>query len=95
MQMEIEMKVIYEGTIPNNFETAKSVVVTGQYQNGYFHAKDILTKCPSKYEEQNSSSLHLCNNYKSRYKHFNTMRIIMIGSIVFTVRTCVQSYLQW
>jgi cytochrome c-type biogenesis protein CcmE len=54
-----QMKVIYEGTIPNNFESAKSVVITGKYQNGYFHAKDILTKCPSKYEEQktNSSSL--------------------------------------
>lgn len=54
-----QMKVIFEGTIPNNFESATSVVVTGKYQNGYFHAKDILTKCPSKYEEQktNSSSL--------------------------------------
>lgn len=48
-----EMKVVYEGTIPNNFETATSVVVTGKYTGGYFHAKDILTKCPSKYENQN------------------------------------------
>jgi len=47
-----EMKVIYNGTIPNNFETAASVVVTGKYVNGYFHAKDILTKCPSKYEDE-------------------------------------------
>jgi len=47
-----EMKVIYSGTIPNNFETATSVVVTGKYVDGYFHAKDILTKCPSKYEDQ-------------------------------------------
>lgn len=47
-----EMKVVYNGTIPNNFETASSVVVTGNYDNGYFHAKDILTKCPSKYEGQ-------------------------------------------
>ena len=54
-----EMKVIYEGTIPNNFETAQSVVVTGKYQEGYFHAKDILTKCPSKYEEQNVKSSSL------------------------------------
>lgn len=46
-----EMKVVYNGTIPNNFEAATSVVVTGRYENGYFHAKDILTKCPSKYEE--------------------------------------------
>jgi len=51
-----EMKVIYEGAIPNNFESATSVVVTGSYQNGYFHAKDILTKCPSKYEQQNVKS---------------------------------------
>ena len=51
-----EMKVVYEGAIPNNFETAKSVVVTGSYGNGYFHAKDILTKCPSKYEGQNVQS---------------------------------------
>jgi len=54
-----EMKVVYEGTIPNNFESATSVVVTGKYQNGYFHAKDILTKCPSKYEEQQTSSSSL------------------------------------
>lgn len=52
----VEMKVIYEGAMPNNFETATSVVVTGSYRNGYFHAKDILTKCPSKYEQQNVQS---------------------------------------
>jgi len=51
-----QMKVIYEGAIPNNFESAISVVVTGKYENGYFHAKDILTKCPSKYEEQTTNS---------------------------------------
>jgi len=47
-----EMKVVYDGTIPNNFESATSVVVTGKYTEGYFHARDILTKCPSKYEDQ-------------------------------------------
>jgi len=46
-----EMKVVYNGTIPNNFESATSVVVTGKFKNGVFVAKDILTKCPSKYEE--------------------------------------------
>ena len=51
-QSGTQMKVVYQGTIPNNFESAVSVVVTGKYQNGYFHAKEILTKCPSKYEEQ-------------------------------------------
>jgi cytochrome c-type biogenesis protein CcmE len=47
-----EMKVIYNGSIPNNFESATSVVVTGKYEDGCFHADDILTKCPSKYEQQ-------------------------------------------
>jgi len=47
-----ELKVIYNGTIPNNFESATSVVVTGKYQNNAFYASDILTKCPSKYESQ-------------------------------------------
>lgn len=51
-----EMKVVYEGAMPNNFETATSVVVTGSYRNGYFHAKDILTKCPSKYQDQKVQS---------------------------------------
>lgn len=46
-----EMKVIYKGAMPNNFEHATSVVVTGKYQQGVFHAKDILTKCPSKYQD--------------------------------------------
>ena len=47
-----EMKVVYNGSIPNNFESAVSVVVTGKYVDGYFHAKDILTKCPSEYEDE-------------------------------------------
>ena len=51
-----EMRVVYYGTIPNNFESAKSVVVTGQYKDGYFHARDILTKCPSKYQDEKVKS---------------------------------------
>ena len=53
-----EMKVVFKGTIPNNFESATSMVVTGKYRNNHFAATDILTKCPSKYEEQvvNSAS---------------------------------------
>ncbi|HRI45862.1 MAG: cytochrome c maturation protein CcmE [Ignavibacteriaceae bacterium] len=54
-----QMKVIYDGSIPNNFEIATSMVVTGQYKDGYFHAKDILTKCPSKYQDQPSEAAAL------------------------------------
>lgn len=46
------MKVFYNGTIPNNFESSTSVVVTGKYSQGNFYASDILTKCPSKYQDQ-------------------------------------------
>lgn len=45
-----EMKVILDGTMPNNFESATSVVVTGKYKDNCFYASDVLTKCPSKYE---------------------------------------------
>jgi cytochrome c-type biogenesis protein CcmE len=44
------MKVVLDGAKPNNFELATSIVVRGKCQNGYFHATDILTKCPSKYQ---------------------------------------------
>ncbi|MGK9368217.1 cytochrome c maturation protein CcmE domain-containing protein [Melioribacter sp. Ez-97] len=47
-----EMKVLYKGAMPNNFESSTSVVVTGKYSDGVFYATDILTKCPSKYQEQ-------------------------------------------
>lgn len=46
------MKVVYHGAMPNNFESSTSIVVTGKYSNGIFQASDILTKCPSKYQEQ-------------------------------------------
>ena len=45
-----ETKVIYNGAKPNNFELAEAVVVKGKFVDGNFHASDILTKCPSKYE---------------------------------------------
>ena len=42
--------VVFDGAKPNNFEIATSVVVKGKYKDNYFHATEILTKCPSKYE---------------------------------------------
>ncbi len=45
-----ETKVVFEGAKPNNFELADKVVIKGVYEEGYFKAKQILTKCPSKYE---------------------------------------------
>ncbi|MDQ3020199.1 MAG: cytochrome c maturation protein CcmE [Bacteroidota bacterium] len=45
-----EMKVVLDGAKPNNFDVADAVVAKGKMKDGYFHAKDVLTKCPSKYE---------------------------------------------
>jgi cytochrome c-type biogenesis protein CcmE len=45
-----EMKVLFDGARPNNFELAQAIVAKGRYENGSFHASEILTKCPSKYE---------------------------------------------
>ncbi len=47
-----ECKVVLDGAAPNNFELATSVVAKGRYvaEGDYFHATEVLTKCPSKYE---------------------------------------------
>lgn len=57
----VEMKVILDGAEPNNFKMAESVVAKGKVKDGYFHATEVLTKCPSKYEgdgkDVNNSSM--------------------------------------
>lgn len=48
-----ECRVVLEGAMPNNFEMATSVVAKGRFTTeGYFHASEVLTKCPSKYEAE-------------------------------------------
>ncbi len=44
------MRVVLEGAKPNNFELAESVVAKGKTMGDHFHATEVLTKCPSKYE---------------------------------------------
>ena len=44
-------KVVYAGVKPNNMEHAESVVVAGKFLGDEFHARRLLVKCPSKYEE--------------------------------------------
>ena len=47
-----KIDVIYDGAKPGNFDQATEVVCQGQYKDGKFHAKNILVKCPSKYQEE-------------------------------------------
>jgi cytochrome c-type biogenesis protein CcmE len=44
------VKVVLDGAKPNNFELATSIVAKGSFKGNYFHATEVLTKCPSKYE---------------------------------------------
>lgn len=45
-------KVRVAGAKPNNFDVAPMVVIKGKFEGEKFHAKELLTKCPSKYEGQ-------------------------------------------
>ena len=47
-----QVEVIYDGPKPGNFDQASYVVCVGRYQGGVFHAKELLVKCPSKYQQQ-------------------------------------------
>jgi cytochrome c-type biogenesis protein CcmE len=42
--------VSFAGTKPGNFEQAESVVCVGKYADGKFVANNLLVKCPSKYQ---------------------------------------------
>lgn len=46
-----ECKVEFTGTKPQDFERSEQIVLTGQMNNGAFHANKILMKCPSKYTQ--------------------------------------------
>ncbi len=55
-----EMKVLYNGTKPQDFEKSEQVVVVGKISNNEFIASEVLMKCPSKYngnEQQRNNML--------------------------------------
>lgn len=54
-----EMKVIYNDTKPPEFEMSDKVVLVGKALNeGEFKAQKILTKCPSKYKEEDMATMN-------------------------------------
>ena len=58
-----EMMVVLDGAKPNNFEIADAIVAKGVVEDRYFHAKNVLTKCPSKYEGQSEGVKKQENNF--------------------------------
>lgn len=49
-------QVVLPQAKPQDFELAEQIVVTGRLKNDVFSASDVLTKCPSKYKDE---ELHL------------------------------------
>ena len=47
-----EQRVFHTNPIPNDLLRSEQVVIVGYYKKETFIAKDILLKCPSKYEEE-------------------------------------------
>ena len=44
---------------PQDFERSEQIVVIGQMENEVFQAKDMLTKCPSKYNDAPTQTVEL------------------------------------
>ncbi len=45
-----QIKVVYQGVKPGNFDQAVEIVAIGNYQENAFHSDQLLVKCPSKYQ---------------------------------------------
>ena len=47
-----ERKVVVNGDKPQDFELAEEIVVIGKMKGSTFYANQMLTKCPSKYTDE-------------------------------------------
>jgi cytochrome c-type biogenesis protein CcmE len=47
---QVEQRVVYKNSKPQDFDKSEQVVVVGKMIDGHFSAEKILMKCPSKYE---------------------------------------------
>lgn len=57
----VEKKVVLHKSKPQDFERAEQIVIIGKMQGGEFHAKDILMKCPSKYNNEKPTATATAN----------------------------------
>lgn len=51
----VEKNVVLAAAKPQDIERAEKIVLTGALQNDVFYADEILTKCPSKYKDEELS----------------------------------------
>lgn len=52
------IRVVYTGSVPDAFRVGREVVIDGRLENGVLAGTPdtLVTKCPSKYEEQGTST---------------------------------------
>ena len=55
-------RVVFPKPKPNNFEQADRLVVIGEMKGDTFYAKDMLMKCPSKYNNADPSQFTSVEN---------------------------------
>ena len=53
----VEKKVFLHKAKPQDFDKSEQIVVIGKMQEDGFHAKDLLTKCPSKYSDAQTTEV--------------------------------------
>lgn len=58
------MKIVYYGTVPGNFDQATSVVCKGTNKDEGFVAEKLLVKCPSKYQGEVSEDYQDITKHK-------------------------------
>ncbi|MCX8019517.1 MAG: cytochrome c maturation protein CcmE [Chitinophagaceae bacterium] len=52
-----KVRVVYHHPKPENFDFSEKLVLKGKYKNGIFECKEIQTKCPSKYKEEQAKGM--------------------------------------
>ena len=50
------IKVVYHNAKPENLEISERLVLKGAVKDGHFECRDIMIKCPSKYNEDIKSA---------------------------------------
>jgi cytochrome c-type biogenesis protein CcmE len=53
----VEKKIFLNKAKPQDFDKSEQIVVIGKMQDDGFHAHDILTKCPSKYSDAQTTEV--------------------------------------
>ncbi|MFC1981214.1 cytochrome c maturation protein CcmE [Chloroflexota bacterium] len=53
VSQDTTLPVVYQGSVPDTFKVGRYVIVEGRYNpKGVFEATSIITKCPSKYQPE-------------------------------------------